>query len=988
MHIKRLYIGDFGILQNQTLEHLNPGLVIVGGRNRAGKSTFMKVLKHLGYGFAKGGQLPPANVRYQVDADVIQEETNTLYHIRLDGQSEPECTLSANSSLSNVPVKDIFPVDAFTYQNVFAVSLEQLARIPEGMSGKEALQLHSVLLGAGLSDIAGIPQMEGKFMKEAKAIGGQKGSISNKGFSPYTKQIEEGIKRKKQALAQVEEYQEQQKMLEDTERNLKAMRQELQLQQANCSVLELLRGNYDVFEEVGLASAALEQHEGSSVEAGFPQMSESAVQANYDRYQELEGKWQEQYDLFRNSLENKESAEKLIPLLLKNRNILASFTNRLSGLRERWNQLNALRDKAKEEQNSLLIRMKRLNPSWTERDIGRIEGLSLDLLEENKLMDAIARFRQIRDQLDQLVYRKDEIRLEEERLKQQKAEWKVSAPAANLKLYLWVFALSAVLGMAVFSYHQAAGLFLGLFGIAGAALFVFMKSLGQKEANNKLRELDSAISGCDGQSAGLENRIQQQKKEQNAVEEYLTAVRKELGMEESVVPDSILEYYRALVDQQERITRMHLGQKEADEIAGKLGIELAEMKKVLDELENCQFSARSDDLKYPEDWQSPDNWQLLQSELVKWYGRLQTVNQLDSLSFDRNNTAKKLFELIQPLGQSEQPCLEAKDTWADSLEEAVEAYLSLCRSRAEFLALQQRMETLLQGLNRAVAADRLKKAVSLLNPHSGSKTEAVIGFSGGKPELDYFFMRHRDYPSQDSLDKEYFEASSRIQELEGQIERCKEEIQRTKNNLERLALTTELEQAHGMIDQGRSDLYPIARQYAVNKAAAWLCRDIKNRFMDKMRDELLKNADSILRELTSGEYEKMTPGDNLLNPDFAFTLADGSTQDGADILSRGTREQVFLAVRLGRILDTKPALPVIIDDSFVNYDPLHLKQAVRIIRRLSSTHQIFLMTCHPHLINLAAETGAACQYWQLENGQFTESDKDSLAKHLQVGTVS
>ena len=42
---------------NQTLEDLHPGLVIVGGCNRAGKSTFMQVLQYLGY-VPSGGSFP------------------------------------------------------------------------------------------------------------------------------------------------------------------------------------------------------------------------------------------------------------------------------------------------------------------------------------------------------------------------------------------------------------------------------------------------------------------------------------------------------------------------------------------------------------------------------------------------------------------------------------------------------------------------------------------------------------------------------------------------------------------------------------------------------------------------------------------------------------------------------------------------------------------------------------------------------------------
>ena len=48
MKIRRLHIGDFGIIRNQTLDDLGQGLVVIGGPNRAGKTSFMQVLRYLG----------------------------------------------------------------------------------------------------------------------------------------------------------------------------------------------------------------------------------------------------------------------------------------------------------------------------------------------------------------------------------------------------------------------------------------------------------------------------------------------------------------------------------------------------------------------------------------------------------------------------------------------------------------------------------------------------------------------------------------------------------------------------------------------------------------------------------------------------------------------------------------------------------------------------------------------------------------------------
>src|SRR5665648_82652 len=142
MRIKRLYIGDFGILRNQTLDNLDAGMVVVGGLNRAGKSTFMNVLKHLGYGFSKTGTIPPANSKYQVEGDIVMEDN--IYQIRLEGLSDPVLSSAIHDS-NTLSINDIYSVDAFTYKHLFTISLDQLAKAPEDINKRELIQLQSIL---------------------------------------------------------------------------------------------------------------------------------------------------------------------------------------------------------------------------------------------------------------------------------------------------------------------------------------------------------------------------------------------------------------------------------------------------------------------------------------------------------------------------------------------------------------------------------------------------------------------------------------------------------------------------------------------------------------------------------------------------------------------------------------------------------------------------------------------------------------------------
>ncbi|NLJ40426.1 MAG: AAA family ATPase, partial [Clostridiales bacterium] len=164
MKIRRLYIGDFGILRNQVLENVNPGIVVIGGLNRAGKSTFMQVLKYLGFGFPTGKGLPPASGKYEVEADIGLNVGDT-YNLRLSGYAQPSIRRTFGSDTEFASARDIFELDDFTYQRLFIITLDELNR-SMAVPSQEKRKLQSILLGAGFSDMLFIPRLEKDFTNE------------------------------------------------------------------------------------------------------------------------------------------------------------------------------------------------------------------------------------------------------------------------------------------------------------------------------------------------------------------------------------------------------------------------------------------------------------------------------------------------------------------------------------------------------------------------------------------------------------------------------------------------------------------------------------------------------------------------------------------------------------------------------------------------------------------------------------------------------
>ncbi|MBQ6828292.1 MAG: hypothetical protein IJO46_09800, partial [Thermoguttaceae bacterium] len=144
-------------------------------------------------------------------------------------------------------------------------------------------------------------------------------------------------------------------------------------------------------------------------------------------------------------------------------------------------------------------------------------------------------------------------------------------------------------------------------------------------------------------------------------------------------------------------------------------------------------------------------------------------------------------------------------------------------------------------------------------------------------------------------------------------------------------------------------------------ADLWQSRAIAGRAMEDVRrayererqPETLREASRYLRRLTESRYVNIwTPlGEDALYVD----AADGETLDVAS-LSRGTREQLFIAIRLALVVSFEKhgiQMPLILDDVLVNFDNKRAGIAAKVLCDFAkSGRQIFLFTCHEHICRL------------------------------------
>jgi uncharacterized protein YhaN len=144
---------------------------------------------------------------------------------------------------------------------------------------------------------------------------------------------------------------------------------------------------------------------------------------------------------------------------------------------------------------------------------------------------------------------------------------------------------------------------------------------------------------------------------------------------------------------------------------------------------------------------------------------------------------------------------------------------------------------------------------------------------------------------------------------------------------------------------------------------------IRQIYETERQPETLFEASTYLERLTEGRYTRIwTPlSENVLRVD----AADG-TSLSLDLLSQGTREAVFVSLRMALVAAYArrgAVLPLILDDVLVNFDTRRAKAAAVVLRDFANTgHQILMFTCHHHIMNIFQAAGVDVRPLPIRDG--------------------
>ena len=123
-------------------------------------------------------------------------------------------------------------------------------------------------------------------------------------------------------------------------------------------------------------------------------------------------------------------------------------------------------------------------------------------------------------------------------------------------------------------------------------------------------------------------------------------------------------------------------------------------------------------------------------------------------------------------------------------------------------------------------------------------------------------------------------------------------------------------------------------------------------FGSALEQETLKN----FKELTLGAYRGIKVSQDF---DIRAERQDTFGMTEAERLSRGTKDQAYLALRLAvsRLISQKEALPLVLDDALSQYDDERFCAALEFLRDYAKDGQALLFTCHDFVVNEARKNG-------------------------------
>jgi len=906
VRIETIHVDGFGIFNDLTVGPLSPGLSVFRGENEAGKTTLLAFLRGVLFGFPDGrmseNRYPPLRGGKHGGRITLLNQRGERYIIerhagRRGGPVRvflPDGGVGGEEILQQLlgfATRDLF-------RNIFAFSLWELQQFESLNDEAVRTTIYSAGMGSGRASLPNIDRDLENQMSDLFKPGGRKPVINAivKELGEVQTRLEDSFKN----IARYDELHRQLADMEDQIGQLEVKRKNAQRQ------LDRATRQLDAWDDwIHLAEAERERAQLPAVES-FPPDGIARLEA-------LEEKTKELVEAIRSLEEQQRLLAQDIDSIAVDERVLeqASEIARLQRGRDHYD--NAVRDLPlrKQEweagQKRLSEKLRELGAEWDEEKLYTFDTSIAEREAirrhreavrdaENRLRDATSRLDTAQKAVEEAAARKTEAAAALEQ---------AGEPA------LWpalVLLAGGIGGATVFALlgEWAWAISIGVI-LASGSLYLYMGRRARRASRHYFAQ------SLERASEQLNARQDEHKQAQEAVKNARKAVsvaRSEwakwlssVGLRSDITPDGALEMIALIRQCREE-------KKSIDVLAGRI----ADMENTVQAYRTRVGEVARRCALAPPD--TEDAGRVLDDLAERLENAQANRHKREGLKKELEGVEKQLKDRRAKLEHADK---EMAELLAAGGAENAEVF----RERAAIRTRRQQLDAEIRQRN--LALERI-----------AGRGEHLEAF---KDELA------RTTPEE--LERAKRNAEDLLSEVNAALADARERRGALGEQLHRLEAQHDSAQLRTRQQALLARLNGEARKWGVLAIARALLAEAKERYERERQPGVIRDASRLFCRITDGRYTRVLApaGEATLH-----VLDKSGRRKEMEELSRGTLEQLYFAVRLGLIREfsrRQEALPVVMDDVFVNFDPDRAEAAIGALLELAQTHQVLLFTCHP-----------------------------------------
>ncbi|WP_137790547.1 AAA family ATPase [Bacillus sp. E(2018)] len=346
--------------------------------------------------------------------------------------------------------------------------------------------------------------------------------------------------------------------------------------------------------------------------------------------------------------------------------------------------------------------------------------------------------------------------------------------------------------------------------------------------------------------------------------------------------------------------------------------------------------------------------------------RNEAENKAQDLTLKQRNYEKKASSLSLELGEERQ---EDTKSWINSCYAELEKQLKN-QSRVEHI--QQNKKELLER------KDELQKKISFLD----DQIQSLWNMAKVSNEADFYVKGknkeryHKLKEERQTLYNQFISLGFSKDEIVAMAEKVTVHLENTTHHIsileekvkEKQKEYDEKVEAKGKLDWEirklledgsysenlhryemlKEEWNTLVKKWASLRLAQHALSKVKEDYQKTKLPAVLETSSVYFSKITESEYQSITFTDKhelmILNGDgIGFYPHE---------LSRGTAEQVYLAIRLAVAYHAGPRdFPILMDDIAVNFDGLRTKRTLQLIQETAFDRQVLFFTCHKHIVS-------------------------------------